>query len=93
MEWRVCETDGNGRTYWNVYKLKSVCAPDEEGNRVYCRDCFDTEKDAKKYAALLNNPNNYFKHQETYNAMQRTAYANGTRKSRTNTKRRKQHDR
>ncbi len=55
IKWRVCETVYGGKSYWNVYCLRSVCAPDESGNRLYSGECFDTEADAKKYAALLNN--------------------------------------
>lgn len=53
-EWRVCETNGNGRKYWNVYRLRSVCAPDMDGNRIYCGVCFDTQADAQRYANMLN---------------------------------------
>lgn len=53
-KWRVCSFSYFGFEHWQVYKLKSVCAADISGNRIYKGGIFDTESDAQKYADLLN---------------------------------------
>ena len=52
--WRVIGMSVGGRVYWFVYKLKSVCAPDATGNRVFKGGHFDSKMDAEKYADYLN---------------------------------------
>jgi len=53
-KWRVIVFDVSGKSYWFVYKLKSVCVPDEPGNRIYKGGQFQNERDAKEYANRLN---------------------------------------
>ena len=52
--WRVCCFEYFGFNHWQVYRLKSVCAPDHGGNREFKGGLFDSEADAQKYADLLN---------------------------------------
>ena len=53
-EWRVMPVMVGLVRKFFVYKLRSVCAPDVTGNRLYYGGQFDTESDARKYAELLN---------------------------------------
>ena len=53
-EWRVMSVMVGGVTKYFVYRLRSICAPDVTGNRVYHGGQFDSEADAQKYADLLN---------------------------------------
>ena len=53
-KYRVRECMVAGVHYWFVYKLKSVCVPDETGNRLYKGSHFESEAEAKRYADLLN---------------------------------------
>lgn len=52
--WRVISFAVSGKRYWFVYKLKSVCTPDETGNRIYKGGQFQNERDAQEYADRLN---------------------------------------
>ena len=54
-KWRVAHNyvPGTG-DFWQVYRLKSVCAVDHSGNREYKGGLFDSEADAQRYADELN---------------------------------------
>ena len=54
-EWRVSHNYVPGvGDFWEVYRLKSMCAVDHSGNREYRGGPFNTEADAKAYADKLN---------------------------------------
>ena len=53
-EWRVIRFEYAGMEHWEVYRLKSMCAPDKPGNREYSRGVFTTYAAAKAYADKLN---------------------------------------
>ena len=52
--WRVCCFEYFGFNHWQVYRLKSVCAPDHGGNREFKGGVFDSYEAAKKFADELN---------------------------------------
>ena len=54
-EWRVSHNYVPGvGDFWQVYRLKSMCAVDHAGNREYRGGPFDTEAKAQRYADELN---------------------------------------
>ena len=52
--WRAMGFSVGGYEHWFVYRLKSVCAPDEAGNRIYKGGQFDTKEEAQAFADELN---------------------------------------
>ncbi len=54
LNWRVSHTYAGGSYFWQVYRLKSVCAVDHSGNREYRGGLFNSEADAQRYADELN---------------------------------------
>ena len=52
--WRVICMEYFGFKHWQVYRLKSVCAPDKVGNREFKGDVFASRASAQEYADQLN---------------------------------------
>ncbi len=55
LKWQVSSNYVVGvGTFYQVYRLRSVCDVDHSGNREYRGGPFDTEAEAQQYADQLN---------------------------------------
>ena len=52
-EWRVSTNPVAGKTFYGVYRIRDIDAPDHSGNRE-TRGYYETRQEAEKLAALLN---------------------------------------
>ena len=52
-EWRVSTNPVAGKTFYGVYRIRDIDAPDHSGNRE-SRGYYETRQEAEKLAWLLN---------------------------------------
>ena len=52
-EWRVSTNPVAGKTFYGVYRIRDIDAPDHSGNREL-RGYYETRQEAEKLAWLLN---------------------------------------
>lgn len=53
-QWKVGVVESGGRTFWQVYRLKSIDGENWKGNREIIGGLYDSPLDAERLARTLN---------------------------------------